>query len=453
MTRAGRQRGRGGAIRSAGGGVLALLLSAAALPVAAATPADTPATQYRTARAPEYRTALAPEYRRPGTGATRLISVAADGGPADGSSGNPVISADGRVVAFTSDATNLVPGDTNGRADVFVRDLRKGGLQRVEDPLGPIHSPALSAGGRHLAYTAQDGDTSAVVVQDLGTGRTERADVDLPIGYENGGSPAISADGRTVAFLVHDTDPATVGAQAVYLRDLRAGRTELVSFPVGPDEGHRGFRAPSLSGDGSKVAYQHVHGTPPRGDWSDLYVHDRATGGETQADTTHDGTPANGPATGPLLSFDGSTLAFDSPASDLVPGKDPNGSHNPFVRDLRTGEVTRIDAVLPGPEGVLSVDGVSADGSKLLLDTWPVHTTEDAEYLRDLRTGANVLVSPDKDGKPANAVDARMDARARTVVFGGHDSDGFVTDDTNGVQDVFVRTVRHGARPTPLPRP
>ncbi|MVO85376.1 hypothetical protein GPA10_11585 [Streptomyces sp. p1417] len=433
MARSGRKKRRGGASRSAGVGALALLLSAAALPAAVATPAEAPASAYGNAHA---------EHRPPGTGTTRLISVAADGGPADGASGNPVVSADGRVVAFTSQATNLVPGDTNGRADVFVRNLRTGKVQRVEDPLGPISSPALSAGGRYLAYTAQDGDTTAVVVRDLDTGGTERADADLPIGYENGGSPAISADGRTVAFLVEDTDPDTVGAQAVFLRDLRAKYPEQVSFPVSPDDDHRGFRAPSLSADGRKVAYQQVRGTPPRGDWSDVYVHDRATGGETQADTPHDGSPADGPATHPLLSFDGSTLAFDSAASNLVPGRDPNSSYNPFVRDLRTGKVRRIDAVLPGPEGVLSVDGVSADGSKLLLDTWPVHTTEDAEYLRDLRTGADILVSPDKDGRPANAVDARMDARARTVVFGGHDDAGFVTDDTNGVEDVFVRTVR-----------
>ncbi|MFD9910720.1 TolB family protein, partial [Streptomyces sp. NPDC059063] len=330
----------------------------------------------------------------------------------------------------------------NDRTDLFVRDLRRGRLQRVVDPLGELSSPALSANGRYLAYTAQDGATSAVVVRDLRTGRTERADVDLPMPFENGATPALSADGRTVAFTVDDSDSTTTGAQAVYVRDLRARRTEQVSFPADGDAGFRGFRAPTISADGRTVAYQYVHGTPPRGDWSDLYVHDRDTGGETQADTTHDGSPADGAATNPQLSADGATLAFDSGASNLVPGRDPNDSVNPFVRDLRTGNVTRIDAVLPGPDGVLSVDGVSADGSKLLLDTWPVLTVDDAEFVRDLRTGANALVSPDKDGRPANAVGARMDARARTVVFGGFDDEHFVAGDTNGVQDVFVRTAR-----------
>ncbi|QCX79344.1 translocation protein TolB [Streptomyces sp. YIM 121038] len=417
-----RKKRRGAAGRAAGGSALALLLAAAALPAAVAAPAP---------RAPAGA-----------AGSTRLISVAVDGGAANGPSGNPVVSADGRVVAFTSRASDLVRDDTNDRADLFVRDLRRGRTQRVVDPLGEPSSPALSATGRYLAYTAQDGDTTAVVVRDLRTGATERADVDLPMPFESGYEPALSADGRTVAFTVDDSDFTTTGAQAVYVRDLRARRTERVSFPVDGDEDFRGFRAPTISADGRRVAYQAVRGTPPRGDWSDVYVHDRDTGGETQADTTPDGSPADGAATGPLLSADGTTLAFTSGASNLVPGPDPNDSVNPFVRDLRTGKVTRVDAVLPGPEGVLSVDAVSAHGSKLLLDTWPVHTVDDAEYVRDLRTGANTLVSPDKDGRPANAVDARMDARARTVVFTGFDDEAFVPGDTNGVPDVFVRTPR-----------
>ncbi|THC51940.1 PD40 domain-containing protein [Streptomyces sp. A1499] len=419
MVRTRRRSPSGDGVRAAGGGVLAVLLLAAALPAAFAAPAgDAPS---------------------PGRGpATELLSAAVDGGPADGASGSPVISADGRVAAFTSAATNLVRGDDNGRSDLFVRDLRGGGLQRVVDPRGEIRSPALSANGRYVAYGRSDGSHSAVIVHDLRTGRSERADVDLAPEHADGHTPAVSADGRTVAFAVHGTGPGPEGADAVYVRDLRARHTERVRVPAGPDDGFRSFRAPSLSADGTKVAYQYVHGDPPRGDWSDLYVHDRDTGRTTQADTTHDGTPATGAATNPLLSADGSTLAFDSAARNLVPGPDPNDSGNPFVRDLRSGAIRRVDAKAPGPEGVVTVDGVSAHGTKLLLDTYPVLTTEDAEHIRDLRTDTDVLVSPDKDGRPADAVDARMDSRARTVVFAGSDQEDFVPDDTNGVMDVFV---------------
>ncbi|MEV0123684.1 hypothetical protein AB0I16_19500 [Streptomyces sp. NPDC050703] len=418
--------GRG--VRAAGGGALAVLLLAAIPPAALAAPAGGAAS--------------------PGRGpATGLLSVAVDGGPADGASGSPVVSADGRVAAFTSAATNLVRGDDNGRSDLFVRDLRGGGLKRVVEPRGEIHAPVLSANGRYVAYGASDGPRSAVIVRDLRTGRSERADVGLAPEHADGHAPALSADGRTVAFAVYGTGPGPEGAHAVYVRDLRTRHTERVSIPAGPDDGFRSFRAPSLSADGTKVAYQYVHGNPPRGDWSDLYVHDRDTGVTTQADTTHDGAPATGAATNPLLSADGSTLAFDSGARNLVPKPDPNDGGNPFVRDLRTGAVQRVDAKVPGPEGVVSVDGVSAHGTKLLLDAKPFLTTEDPEYVRDLRTGTEVLVSPDRDGGPGNALDARMDSRARTVVFAGFDEENFVPGDTNGVTDVFVWGNDRGERP------
>lgn len=397
------------------------MLTAAALPAADAVPADAPTP--------------APAPAPPGV--TLRISVAADGTQANGPSGHPVVSANGHAVAFTSRASNLVPGDTNGRADLFVRDLRTGTLQRVADSSGDIFFPALSANGRYVAYGVNGGGESAVYVRDLRTGLAERADVGLDPEHTGGQTPALSADGRTVAFAAYGAQAE--GTSAVYVRDLRAHLTERISPDVGL--GHS-FRAPSLSGDGRKVAYQDLTGTPPRGDWSDLYVHDRRTGRTVRADTTHDGSPADKAATEPLLSADGSTLAFTSAASNLVAGPDPNGSFNPFIRDLRTGTVTRVDAVLPRPEGVLSVDAVSADGTKLLLDVWPILTTEDASYVRDLRTGVDVLVSPNQESKPANAMDARMDAAAQTVAFSGFDSEQFVPDDTNGVQDVFVRRVR-----------
>ncbi|MFI2031260.1 hypothetical protein [Streptomyces buecherae] len=127
MARAERKKRRGDATRAVGGGALAVLLTAAALPAAVATPAHGPRGQ--------------------ALGTTQLISAAADG-----SSHAPVISANGEVAAFTSEATNLVPDDTNRMEDIFVRHLRHGTIQRVEAPWGSrIHDPALSGDGHYLA--------------------------------------------------------------------------------------------------------------------------------------------------------------------------------------------------------------------------------------------------------------------------------------------------------------
>ncbi|QKW48611.1 TolB family protein [Streptomyces buecherae] len=420
MARAERKKRRGDATRAVGRGALAVLLTAAALPAAVTTPAHGSQGQ--------------------ALGTTQLISAAADGSAADGSSHAPVISANGEVAAFTSEATNLVPDDTNRAEDVFVRHLRHGTIQRVEAPWGcRLHDPTLSGDGRYLAYAqydVADGETH-VIVRDLRTGNTERADVGLDAGHTGGETPSLSADGRTVAFVARDADPSTWGPPAVYVRDLRARRTERVSDTATPGSHNKALQ-PSLSADGTKVAYQwHVQATPDQ-DWGDVYVHDRATGGTTQADATHDGSPADGASQNPLLSDDGSTVLFQSRATNMMPDDTPHGV-TPFVRRLGTGEFTRIDpGPLPALEPLVPED-ISTDGSKALLRASP-YTEKDATYIRDLRTGVNVLVSPDKDGKPARALHARMDARAQTVVFAGYAS--FLPGGNDGRQHIFVRTVR-----------
>ena len=149
-------------------------------------------------------------------GVTELASVDSSGAQADGASSDPAISADGRYVAFTSVATNLVAGDTNGRADVFVRDRQTGTTTRVSLDSGGgeadadcLH-PSLSADGRLVGFVsaatdlvAGDGNgVSDVFLHDTVTGATTRLSVD-PSGAEgNGASDAaqLSADGRSVCF-------------------------------------------------------------------------------------------------------------------------------------------------------------------------------------------------------------------------------------------------------------
>ena len=129
---------------------------------------------------------------------------------------DPAISADGRFVAFSSDATNLVPGDTNGTADVFVRDRQTGTTRRVSVGSGGAQGnglsvdPAISADGRFVAFASDatnlvPGDTNGaddVFVRDRQTGTTRR--VSVGSGGAQGDrvsfDPAISADGRFVAF-------------------------------------------------------------------------------------------------------------------------------------------------------------------------------------------------------------------------------------------------------------
>ncbi|MDP2726828.1 MAG: hypothetical protein Q8P59_04735, partial [Dehalococcoidia bacterium] len=180
-----------------------------------------------------------------GVCAMTRVSVASDGTPAGGST--PAISGDGRYVAFQSDATNLVPGDTNGITDVFVRDMQTGVTTRVSVASDGTQSsrcgisPAISADGRYIAFASGasnlvSGNThGGVFVHDTQTGQTAMVSVasNGAQGNAGGGLPAISADGRYVAFGSGATNLVpgdTNGKVDVFVHDMQTGWTTRVSL-------------------------------------------------------------------------------------------------------------------------------------------------------------------------------------------------------------------------------
>ncbi|MGA5810747.1 hypothetical protein ACPC39_32050 [Streptomyces cellulosae] len=202
---------------------------------------------------------------------------------------------------FNSDADNLVAGDTNGTTDVFLRDRKLGTTVRVS--------------------AAPDGAP--------GNGPSREQ--------------TISADGRWIAFRSTADNLApgdTDGAADVFVHDRLTGTTRLVDGPDGPNT------APKISGDGTVVAFDN--------DWR-LYVHDLRTGTNERVDVAGDGTPADQWAFAPSLSADGTKVAFYSYAANLAPG-DTNGRTDMFVRDRTAGTTVRVS---DGPEGA-GGDGSSA---------------------------------------------------------------------------------------------
>jgi Tol biopolymer transport system component len=204
-------------------------------------------------------------------GVTRRVSVGAVG-QANGDSAEPSISADGRFVAFSSQASNLVPGDTNGTSDIFVRDMLTGVTRRVSvgaagQANGGSLSPAISADGRFVAFNSYasnlvPGDTNGttdIFVRDLLARVTRRVSVG-PAGQGNSdssGAPAISADGRYVAFFSHASNLVpgdTNGAYDIFVRDLLAGVTRRVSVGAS-GQGNRDSLAPAITADGRSVAF------------------------------------------------------------------------------------------------------------------------------------------------------------------------------------------------------
>ncbi|PWU23106.1 MAG: hypothetical protein C5B48_09185 [Candidatus Rokuibacteriota bacterium] len=287
------------------------------------------------------------------TGKTVRASVDSVRNQANGDSRNPAISANGRFVAFESDATNLVGGDGNGRRDIFVHDLRIGRTVRASvdsagnQANGDSFSPAISGNGRFVAFSSSatnlvGGDTngsSDIFVHDLKTGETVRASVDS-VGNQADGSSvglAISANGRVVAFLSDATnlvDTDTNGLLDVFVHDLRTGKTVRASVDsAGNQANGEPFFRPVLSANGRFVAFDSSASNLVAGDTNsviDTFVHDLRTGKTVRVSVNGLGDQADGKSLFPAISANGRVVVFASDATNLVAG-DTNGVRDIFV--------------------------------------------------------------------------------------------------------------------------
>jgi len=344
------------------------------------------------------------------TGATVLASVPAAGGFGNGDSFSPSLSADGRHVAFLSAATNLTPGDGNGKVDVFVRDLLSGQTARVsvssagaEGDADCAFAPAIRNGGRFVAFTSfatqlVAGDTngaSDVFVHDRATGRTVRASVNSAGAQGNGPSgrrPSLSDRGLVVAFTSSATNlvPADGnGVEDVFVHDLETGKTARVSLADGGGEGNGQSSDPSLSADGRSVAFassasnlipNDANGQP------DVFAHDRLTGQTERVSLHSNNAEANGASALPSISPDGRYVSFESVADNLV-GLDFNGCQDVFVRDRGVvSPVLTVAGGCPGPV-TLTIRGAGAHAQLAILHGAAGHSVRSSPPCAGLAVG------------------------------------------------------------------
>jgi Tol biopolymer transport system component len=346
---------------------------------------------------------------------TDRVSVASNGTEVSDGSDWASISADGRFIAFISEADDLVAGDSNGQQDVFVHDRQ--------------------------------------------TGTTERANVASNGSQATGGSsdgPSISPDGRFVVFAsMADNLVAgdTNAANDVFVRDRLTGTTERVSVTSGGVEGNDQSRRPSISADGRFVAFSSDATNLVAGDsnglW-DAFVHDRQTGTTERVSVDSGGAQATGDdSTNPSISADGRFVAFDSGAVNLVAG-DSNAAFDVFVHDRQTGTTERVSVDTTGAEATPAGDGslnpsISADGRFVafrsdasdltLIDT---NGTVDV-FVHDRQTGVTQRISIDSIGNEGNGISAQpsISADGRFVAFYSS-SNNLIPSDTNADTDIFV---------------
>jgi Tol biopolymer transport system component len=319
------------------------------------------------------------------SGTTERVSVDSGGVQGNDDSGYDAlsISADGRYAGFVSSATNLVAGDTNAREDVFVRDRVSGTTVRVSVDSGGAqgdgycsgHALSMSPDGRYVAFASNapnlvvGGDTNGwligdAFVRDRQSGITELVSVDSGGAQGNDGSGyygvSISADGRYAAFTSYATNLVagdTNGALDVFVRDRQSGTTERVSVDSGGTQGNydSGDYEVSISADGRYVAFESLASNLVPGDTNndyDVFVRDRQSGTTERASLASGGAQGNNDSGwwGASVSAAGRYVAFASIATNLVPG-DTNGFVDVFVRDREYSPLTSLCD--PGSGGVI----------------------------------------------------------------------------------------------------
>jgi len=412
-------------------------------------------------------------------GTTELVSVSSAGEQAKSESAGPAISADGRYVAFMSLATNLVPEDTNVNYDVFVHDRATGITELVSvssaEEQGNEWSgePSISADGRYVAFSSYASNLVAedtngfsdIFVHDRVIGVTEHVSVSSAgdKGNASSESPCVSADGRYVAFMsgaINLVPGDTNGAWDVFVHDRQTGQTERVSVSGAGEQGSGGWPwwggsySPSISADGRYVAFVSEAINLVPGDTngaSDVFVHDRQTGQTEHVSVSSAGEKGNASSRSPCISADGRYVAFVSKATNLVPG-DTNGASDVFVHDRLTGTTERVSISSAGEQSNSASDSVmggslSAGGRYVTFSSHAsnlvagdTNGTMDV-FVHDRVTGTTERVNLSSAGEQSNSGSSwgnSLSGDGRYIAFVSSASN-LVAGDTNGYEDVFVR--------------
>ncbi|MCW2282821.1 VCBS repeat-containing protein [Rhodoblastus acidophilus] len=351
------------------------------------------------------------------TGDIALVSTASDGSKGNGGSNGGVFSPDGTKIAFNSSASNLVAGDTNGVTDLFIKDLTTGATTRISTASdggqandSTYDPPDFSSDGTKIVFDSDAsnlvaGDTNNapdVFLKDLTTGAITRVSTGAD-GSQLPGSfgHSLSPDGSKIAFISY------AGA----------------------------------------IDYTHPFwwlSTP-----SQIFVKDLATGELTCVSTSADGTQSNGRCSDAIFSPDGTKIAFGSDATNLV-ANDASGSDDFFVKDLVTGAVTIVSSAADGTPANNYIGEYcifSPDGTKIAFDSGASNLVEGDTnnssdvFVRDLTTGAITRVSTGADGAQANntSYDPSFSRDGNSIAFNSYASD-LVAGDTNATSDIFVKT-------------
>jgi Tol biopolymer transport system component len=400
-------------------------------------------------------------------GVTEIVSLDSTGQLALAYSDEPSISEDGRYVAFVSLAA-LLPSDANADYDVYVLDRWTGTLACASTTPGGTYgnaeseSPHISADGRWVVFHTSatnfqplDGNfASDVYRKDLLTGalvRASDAHLSPAAGNDSSSFATVSDDGRYVAFASYADDliaSDTNVSRDIFVRDMDTGLTQLVSTGI-LGQANSGSGGSMISGDGTHVTFDSVASNLVLFDLngiSDVFVVELGTN-PVLVSRNLAAQPANGTSANPTISADGGYVAFESYANDLV-AVDINGNRDVFVFDANTFTVEMGSLRSDQTQGSgADSPAISRDGGALAFQSTgfyaPFAGGFDDVYVRDLvtqetwtagRPSGTTIEPNDKAGEPVLALGGSLVAYSSVA-------SNMVAGDSNGVKDIFVRTM------------
>jgi Tol biopolymer transport system component len=414
-------------------------------------------------------------------GTTALVSVNTNGMAARGASRGSVITPDGRYAAFASEASDLVAGDTNGIADVFLRDLQAGTTTlvslgaRASGTSNGSESPVITPDGRYVAFysaatnlVAGEVNSGDIYLRDVAGGLTTWvSSYALTAQHLAGGTnpvvacdPVLSADGQFVAYQANPAPKYGTPSGGVVLRySVASGFTDVIHtnapVPTGPFEDTRCL---DMTPDGRFVAFlANTNGSP--GANSCMLVWDAQTATTVLASGDVNGSvPGNSTCGSPSLDGTGRYVVFLSCGSNLVTNA-VAADYHVYLRDLQAGTTTLVsaDSAGFGPGlNAASLPRMTPDARYVAwegLDSNLVPNERNHTYnvfVRDLAAGTNDLVSARHPTLPTLSANGPSQLSAASVSADGtyvafaSDADNLVPGHNNGFRDVFVLNLPAG---------
>jgi Tol biopolymer transport system component len=328
------------------------------------------------------------------TGQTTIVSVGPDSSSGDGWALGAHGSADGILIAFVSNAGGYGVPDENGKEDIYLKNMIDGSIRRITlaydggETDGDSFVMGMTPGGQLLLLASEatnlvPGDTNGVqdiFLYELATGAIERVSLTHDGGQALGGasgSGSMSDDGRFIAFTSAATNLVpgdTNGVQDVFLLDRAVGKVRRLSVGAAGEEADGRSYGTVLSGDGSLVSFVSDATNLVHDDDNghrDAFVHEIASGRTSLVTVGHDGAAADGDTTRAAISGDGRYVVLHSAASNLVEFRSPPVHAQVYVKDLKDGGMELASRGVAGwfADGQVSVPSISRGGRLVAFST------------------------------------------------------------------------------------